>query len=351
MLSVGDYVIRISYGGDILFRITYISPNQIARIKGVSYRVVADAPISDLELSMGMRYTKDEDNIMTTIEKNIEKIKKEKSEYEEVGEPRFRKTGKVLHIDGDVFYLNLCLKYYEILEIPAVGEHISESEQPKRIKHLIEKYSPDILVLTGHDALNKHYKSIYEINEYKNSQYFIESVKRARAIKPSMSELVIFAGACQSYFEEILAAGADFAASPDRVLIHALDPVFLVQKIADCSFNQVLPIEEALENTITKFKGLGGYEILGKCRRGGPVVSDKVMENNKRVGIKKNTTNPSGNIKNPDRDTTEVIQKEDLSNDDKLKEFHKELAKPIFTDSKKDFEAKLRKYMNRSPKR
>lgn len=351
MLSVGDYVVRISYGSDILFRITYITPNQIARIKGVSYRVVADAPISDLELSMGMRYTKDENNIMTTIEKNIEKIKKQKSEYKDIGEPRFRKTGKVLHIDGDAFYLNLCLKYYEMLEIPAIGEHISESEQPKRIKHLIEKYSPDILVLTGHDALSKNHKSIYEINEYKNSQYFVESVKRARAVKASMSELVIFAGACQSYFEEILAAGADFAASPDRVLIHALDPVFLVQKIADCAFNQVLPIEEALENTITKFRGLGGYEILGKCRRGGPVVSNRIIENNKRAPGKKYNSNSEVNAINSEKGSATATGKEPLSNEEKLKEFHKELAKPIFTDTKKDFETKLRKYMNRSPKR
>ena len=337
MLSVGDYVVRVSYGSDILFRITYISPNQIARITGVSYRVVADAPIADLELSMGMRYTKDEDNIMSTIEKNIEKIKKQKSDNKEVGEPRFKKTGKVLHIDGDAFYLNLCLKYYDILEIPAIGEHISEAEQPKRIKHLIEKYSPDILVLTGHDALSKHHKSIYELSEYKNSQYFIEAVKRARAVKPSMSELVIFAGACQSYFEEILSAGADFAASPDRVLIHALDPVFLVQKIADCAFNQVLPIEEALENTITKFRGLGGYEILGKCRRGGPVVSDKIAQNNRKIITKKSSC------------SNEI--KEDFNSEEKLKEFKKELAKPIFTDSRKEFESKMKRYMNRSPKK
>ncbi len=351
MLSVGDYVVRVSYGGDILFRITYISPNQIARINGVSYRVVADAPISDLELSMGMRYTKDENNIMTTIEKNIEKIKKQRSEYKEIGEPRFKKTGKVLHIDGDAFYLNLCLKYYEMLEIPVVGEHISESEQPKRIKHLLEKYSPDILVLTGHDALNKNYKSIYEVNEYKNSQYFVESVKRARAVKPSMSELVIFAGACQSYFEEILAAGADFAASPDRVLIHALDPVFLVQKIADCPFNEVLPIEDALENTITRFKGLGGYEILGKCRRGGPVVSDRIIESNKRISSKKYVVNNGINNSSLDKENINSLSKEELNHEEKLKEVNKELAKPIFTDSKKDFETKLRKYMNRSQKR
>lgn len=73
MLNIGDYVVRLSYNKDILFRITYISPNQIARLKGVSYRVIADAPISDLELSVGMRYTNEESSIMSTIEATVEK--------------------------------------------------------------------------------------------------------------------------------------------------------------------------------------------------------------------------------------------------------------------------------------
>lgn len=327
MLNIGDYVVRLSYNRDILFRITYISPNQIARLKGVSYRVVADAPISDLELSVGMRYTNEESSIMSTIESTVEKIMKQRAEREKGKDPRFQKTGTVLHIDGDAFYLNLCLKYYKTLDIPAIGEHIAESEQPKRIKYLLEKYSPDILVLTGHDALNKNHKTLYDINEYRNSQYYVESVKRARAIKPSMSELVIFAGACQSYFEEILAAGADFAASPDRVLIHALDPVFIVEKIAECPFYKVLPIEEALENTITRFNGLGGYEILGKCRRGGPVVIDK-----QKNEVKENRAKEEKVIVDPDHMTKEDIEKE--------------LARPIFKDSKKEFESKIKQYID-----
>lgn len=209
MFAVGDYVVRLSYKKDILFRVTYISPNQMARLKGVSYRVVADAPIADLELAEGMRYTSKEDNVMTTIENTIQTIMKKRADEQKGKNPSFQKTGTVLHIDGDAFYLNLCLKYYKMLDIPAIGEHVAESEQPKKIKYFIDKYAPDILVLTGHDALNKNHKSLYDINEYRNSSYFVEAVKKARALKPSMAELVIFAGACQSYFEEILAAGAD----------------------------------------------------------------------------------------------------------------------------------------------
>lgn len=320
MFNIGDYVVRLSYGKDILFRITYISPNQVARLKGISYRVIADAPIKDLELAQGMRFTNQETNIMNTIQQNVEKIMREREEKKKGKLPRFQKTGTVLHIDGDIFYLNLCLKYYKTLDIPAIGEHVMESEQPKKVRYLIEKYSPDILVLTGHDSLNKHYKDLYDVNEYRNSNYFIESVKRARAIKPSMDDLVIFAGACQSYFEGILASGADFAAAPGRVLIHALDPVFVVEKVAQCPFHKVLSIEEALENTITKFNGLGGYEIIGKCRRGGPVVEEQKSKNK-----------PA---------------KLNLVTD--LQDIEEELRRPLFKDTQEEFEQKMMNYIGNS---
>lgn len=333
MFTVGDYVVRISYNRDILFRITYISPNQSARLKGVSYRVIADAPLSDLELLEGMRYTLQEDSVMNTVDSTVQTIIKRREEAQKGKSPSFQKTGTVLHIDGDAFYLNLCLKYYKELDIPVIGEHVVESEQPKKIRYFIEKYSPDILVLTGHDSLNKNCKNIYDIGEYRNSSYFIESVKRARAIKPSMDDLVIFAGACQSYFEEILAAGADYAASPGRVLIHALDPVFIVEKIAHCPFYKVLSIDEALENTITKFKGLGGYEILGKCRRGGPVVFDeKTSKSSEQEEREKK------NIKNLKRDSENMT----------MEDIKRKLSMPLFNDSESEFRDKMQNYFNKS---
>lgn len=318
MFNIGDYVVRQSYNKDILFRITYISPSQMARLKGVSYRVVADAPIGDLVLADGMRFTNKETDTMNKIQQTVEKIIKQRVEEGKGKGNTLMKTGTVLHVDGDSFYLNLCLKYYETLGLNVVGEHVPEVEQPKKIKYLIEKYSPDILVLTGHDSLNKNYKSIQDINEYRNSSYFIDAVKKARSIKPNVDSLVIFAGACQSCFEGILAAGADYAASPGRVLIHALDPVFIVEKIAHCPFNKVLTIEEAIENTITKFNGLGGYETLGKCRRGGPVIEIKAN---------KEETMPL----DIDQMTAEEIDRE--------------LAKPLFGDSEEEFKEKMKTYM------
>lgn len=317
MFNIGDYVVRQSYNKDILFRITYISPSQTARLKGVSYRVVADAPIGDLVLADGMRFTNKETDTMNKIQQTVEKIIKQRVEEGKDKAHSLMKTGTVLHVDGDSFYLNLCLKYYETLGLNVIGEHVPEAEQPKKIKYLIEKYSPDILVLTGHDSLNKNYKSLQDVNEYRNSSYFIEAVKKVRSIK-NMDSLVIFAGACQSCFEGILAAGADYAASPGRVLIHALDPVFIVEKIAHCPFNKVLPIEEAIENTITKFNGLGGYEILGKCRRGGPVIE-----------VKQN------------KEETKPIDIDQMTDE----EIDRELAKPLFGDSEEEFKEKMKTYM------
>lgn len=273
MIQVGDYVVRISYNRDVLFKVLEIKPNGIVKLKGISYRILADAPIEDLELAGGMRFTNKESDLMEQIQEKVKMLVAEKKIQKDQNKSMLQKTGKVLHIDGDSFYLNLCMKYYETLGVSAVGENVLEFEQPKKIASLLQKHNPDILVLTGHDSLNKHYKNLYDLNEYKNSKYFIEAVKEARKVRQNNKQLIIFAGACQSYFEALLEAGADYAASPARVLIHALDPVFIVERIAYCPFNEVLPIEHAIQNTLTKFKGIGGYEILGVARKGGPVVS------------------------------------------------------------------------------
>ncbi|MDU7536900.1 MAG: sporulation peptidase YabG [Peptostreptococcaceae bacterium] len=272
MIQVGDYVVRISYNRDVLFKVLEIKSDGIVKLKGISYRIIADAPMEDLELAGGMRFTNKESYLMEQIQERVKMLVAEKKILKDQNKPVLQKTGKVLHIDGDSFYLNLCMKYYETLGVPAVGENVLEFEQPKKIGGLLQKHNPDILVLTGHDSLNKNYKNLYDINEYKNSKYFIEAVKEARKARQNNKQLIIFAGACQSYFEALLEAGADYAASPARVLIHASDPVFIVERIAYCPFNEVLPIERAIKNTLTQFKGIGGYEILGVARKGGPVV-------------------------------------------------------------------------------
>ena len=77
---------------------------------------------------------------------------------------------------------------------------------------------------------------------------------------------MIFAGACQSNYEQIIRSGANYASSPGRIMIHALDPVFIVEKIACSRIDMVVPIEEVIEQTITGYKGIGGFETRGKFR-------------------------------------------------------------------------------------
>lgn len=82
--------------------------------------------------------------------------------------------------------------------------------------------------------------------------------------------MIIFAGACQSHYEALIRAGANFASSPRRVLIHAYDPVFIAEKVAFTPFNQMVPIKEALNDTVTGVDGVGGIETRGRLRIGYP---------------------------------------------------------------------------------
>ena len=70
-----------------------------------------------------------------------------------------------------------------------------------------------------------------DIYNYRNSKYFINTVNKARQIKLN-KDLVIFAGACQSYYEELIKAGANFASSPAIILIDFLDPLIVAEKVA-----------------------------------------------------------------------------------------------------------------------
>ena len=47
-MKQGDLVVRKSYGGDIMFRIAVVA-GQGALLRGTDYRLLADAPLTDLE--------------------------------------------------------------------------------------------------------------------------------------------------------------------------------------------------------------------------------------------------------------------------------------------------------------
>ena len=282
--KVGDVVVRKSYGGDIYFKVVQIvkkpDGQNFYMLKGTSLRIMADAPENDLERPGLNRISANDENSNKRANSMMKKILLQRRNqmtsirgtvFQKTNEGVFvGKTGKVLHVDGDEEYLNVCLRGYKQLGLEAFGKLIPEMQQPQMITELLKEYRPDILVLTGHDGMVKGTQNFRSVDSYRNSKYFVEAVKAARTYEPSYDDLVIFAGACQSYYEAIMDAGANFASSPHRVLIHCLDPVFICEKIAFSSISKFLTAQEALENTITGAKGIGGLQTRGKFREGTP---------------------------------------------------------------------------------
>ena len=75
---------------------------------------------------------------------------------------------------------------------------------------------------------------------------------------------VIFAGACQSYFEAIISAGANFASSPARILIDFLDPLVVAEKIATTEKYKYVTIDDIARELRDGKKGIGGVGANGK---------------------------------------------------------------------------------------
>lgn len=239
-MKVGMFVTRKKYNHDIIFRIVSID-DDICKLRGEFVRLIADAHIDDLE-EVSMKEIQVEIN--DDIRGSNDVVK-----------------GTVLHIDGDSYYLDKCLAAYKANKIPAIGIHMNEKEIKNNITNLLIKYNPDILVITGHDKYDK------DRDEYDNSLDFIEAVKKARIYQPNKDSLIIFAGACQSYYEGIIESGANFASSINRVNINVLDPSFIAIQIANSKVEEYIDVKKILSNTISKGRGLGGIDTKGVARK------------------------------------------------------------------------------------
>ncbi|KEO83140.1 sporulation peptidase YabG [Tumebacillus flagellatus] len=282
MWKVGELVSRKSYGKDICFHIVEIDRSQsIAVLKGMEVRLLADAPLTDLErvtdnelrdYTAGVRREEDDALRLIRMRRLIEEEKRAmRSDAKfRASHDFFEKPGRVLHLDGDGSYLDKCLLFYEELRIPAIGHHVAEARMAEVLPHFLQQYHPDILILTGHDGLLRKGQDLSNVFNYRNSENFIKAVKAARKYERSFDDLIIFAGACQSHYEALLDSGANFASSPHRILIHALDPVFIAEKIAYTPINQTVNIFDVVKSTITGTDGLGGLETRGKYRIGLP---------------------------------------------------------------------------------
>ena len=105
---------------------------------------------------------------------------------------------------------------------------------------------------------------------YKNSKYFIDAVKIARQYEMCHDKLIIIAGACQSNYEELIKAGANFASSPKRKNIHALDPAIVASYMALYDSGKYIDIKKVLESTKYGSEGMGGIITKGTMHIGYP---------------------------------------------------------------------------------
>ncbi|MHA0857602.1 sporulation peptidase YabG [Paenibacillus sp. CMAA1364] len=287
-MNLGDLVVRRSYGGDIAFRIEEIQQDH-AILKGTQFRLLADSPVRDLVKAPTVPISQKMQEAQERADESLTSFSRQREEQmlrhqAQVSGRReltkeisfFEVPGKVLHLDGDYNYLQKSLLIYEQLHVPAEGHYVRESGMADALYRLLPLVRPDIVVITGHDGVLKHRQNrdLYSLSSYKNSQNFVTAIQTARNYERNLDSLTIVAGACQSHFEALIQSGANFASSPGRILIHALDPVYVAAKAAFTSIRETINMNEVLSNTISGSQGVGGIESRGSYRIGLPRLQD-----------------------------------------------------------------------------
>lgn len=243
---------RTSHNNDIIFKIINVE-NDIAYLKGVNVRLYADSFVSDLVIAKNVSINDEE-----VIGDKFDDIELNRNQY-------FYLPGTILHIDGDEEYLSRCMKFYEKMNVKANGIYLPEPEMSVKVKSLLERFHPDILILTGHDA----YCDKKE-NSYQNSSNFIDAVREARKYEKNQDKLIIIAGACQSNYEDLIKSGANFASSPRRINIHALDPAVIAVSLAFSDRNKSINLIDLINKTKFGSDGIGGIITNGTMYVGYP---------------------------------------------------------------------------------
>ncbi len=251
MFNIGDYVTRKSYNNDIVFEIMNIN-NNIYYLKGVSVRLYADSMEEDLSIYA-------DNSLDDSFSPSIDEYRNlDRNEY-------FYLPGRILHLDGDKDYLDKCMNFYKKNKIMAHGIYVREEEMSTVIRPLLDKYKTEILVLTGHDSFSRN-----RDNSYTNTSYFIDAVIAAREYEKAHDKLFVIAGACQSDYEKLIKAGANFASSPKRINIHALDPAIVASCISFSNKNEDIDIIKILNKTKYGPSGMGGIITKGSMYIGYP---------------------------------------------------------------------------------
>lgn len=258
MFKIGDVVTRNSYNNDIIFTIIDIK-DDIAYLKGIDVRLYADSSLDDLEKTL-VNYDNNKDR--NDAKKIKDMLNLDRSEY-------FYLPGKILHIDGDKDYLRRCIDFYKDMHLEAYGVNLDEDDFSKEIVTCLEKYNPDILVITGHDSFKKN-KDKSDLANYQNSTNFVKATVKAREYERGQDKLIIIAGACQSFYEDLIKAGANFASSPKRINIHALDPAIIASAVALSPKNKEIDLISLLSKTHYGSDGMGGIITNGVMYVGYP---------------------------------------------------------------------------------
>ena len=268
-IKKGDIVGRKSYGKDIIFIVERIIQNKndkIAILKGLVERIEADSDVDDLEIIEKRKINRSLENLNEKVELRLDRYSKAQNKNDIknslFGNDRKNQertvTGKILHLDGD-------------RKNSLFGndrKNIPEHRQPYEVYRLLKIYNPDILIITGHDGMIKRGKEFNNIYNYRNSKYFIQTVKEARRYDKEVNKnLVIFAGACQSYFEALISAGANFASSPARILIDFLDPLIVAEKVAITDEYKYISIDDICRELRDGKKGVDGIGANGKMKK------------------------------------------------------------------------------------
>lgn len=271
-IKIGDIVTRNSDNNNILFYVEDIIRSRgmmpVAILKGVTIRIEVSSSLEDIRLE-NKSIVKSEiqkfDNNIDSRAKRLLEYYNQKSESRKIFSDN---NCLIMHLDGDRKYAEKSARIYDRFRLQAIVKNIKENRQPFEIRNLLNKYNPDIVVITGHDGMIKKGYRYNDIYNYRNSKYFVKTVQEIRNWEQGENRIAVFAGACQSYYEAIIGAGANFASSPARILIDFMDPIIVAQRIANTPEAQYLRIEDIKENLRDGERGISGIGSFGKLELG-----------------------------------------------------------------------------------
>lgn len=224
-----------------------------AFLKGINYRKEIVVPCEEVIPVDNCIYTKEEQTVLNYKQRSLNYFNQR---------AKGCLLGTVLHIDADKEYLNKCVKLYENVGVYCYPILSLEENLENCIEKLKLDFCPDVVVLTGHDYFKGENKK--DLKSYKNSKYFIRAV---REMKKKFPNVVIIAGACQSNFEALIASGAHFASSPQRINVHVYDPAIIAIYVCITSFKKVVDFD-GMKKYIQEIEGAyGGVEVFGKMKK------------------------------------------------------------------------------------